>query len=137
MKAPPTPKNPETTPPTTPTTVTQPQARLRPLNPRSTAPRPIGDRTGSDGEKDREGESQDMGVEAGGETGSRIGRNQRRPGDGRGHAKIDAEASLIPRKCPQDIGHYHYQGSALGRLLIHAIEEPKQRDHEKSTANPE
>jgi hypothetical protein len=35
------------------------------------------------------------------------------------------------------LGHYHYQGGALRRLLIHAIEEPKQRDHEKSTANPE
>ena len=82
-------------------------------NPSTTAPRPIGDRTGSGGEKDSEGESQDMGVEAGRETGSRIGRNQRRPGDGRGHAKIDAQASLILRKCPEDIGHYHYQGGAL------------------------
>ena len=33
MKAPPTPKNPETTPPMTPTIVTQPQARLGPLSP--------------------------------------------------------------------------------------------------------
>ena len=78
-----------------------------------------------------------MRVESGRETGCRIGRNQSRPGDGRGHAQIDAEASLISRKCPEDIGHYHYQGGALRRLLIHAIEEPKQRDHEKSTANPE
>ena len=53
------------------------------------------------------------------------------------NAKIDAEASLIPRKRPENIGHYHYQGSAPRRLLIHAIEEPEQRDHEKSTANPE
>ena len=78
-----------------------------------------------------------MRVESGRETGCRIGRNQSRPGDGRGHAQIDAEASLISRKCPEDIGHYHYQGGTLRRLLIHAIEEPKQRDHEKSTANPE
>ena len=78
-----------------------------------------------------------MRVEAGRQTGCRIGRNQSRPGDGRGHAQIDAEASLISRECPEDIGYYHYQGGALRRLLIHAIEEPKQGDHEKSTANPE
>jgi len=66
-----------------------------------------------------------MRVEAGRETGARIGRNQSRPGDSRGHAQIDAEASLILRKCPEDIGHHHYQGGALRRLLIHAIEETK------------
>jgi hypothetical protein len=78
-----------------------------------------------------------MRVEAGRETGCRIGRNQSRPGDGRGHAQIDAEASLISRKCPEDIGHYHYQGGALRRLLIHAIEKPKQRDHKKPTPDSE
>ena len=78
-----------------------------------------------------------MRVEASRETGCRIGRNQSRPGDGRGHAQIDAEASLISRKCPENIGHYHYQGGALRRLLIHAIEEPKQGDHKEATANPE
>src|SRR5215469_12945113 len=40
--------------------------------------------------------------------GCRIGRDQSRPGDGRRHAQIDAEASPIARKCPHDIGHHHY-----------------------------
>src|SRR5580693_8685982 len=126
MKAAPTPKNPETTPPMTPTIVTQPQARLGPLSPLAPPPpRPISDGPGSGSEKDSEGEPQDMRVEAGRQTGCRIGRNQSRPGDSRGHAQIDAEASLILRKCPEDIGHYHYQGGALRRLLIHAIEKPE------------
>jgi len=78
-----------------------------------------------------------MRVEAGRQTGCRIGRNQSRPGDSRGHAQIDAEASLISRKCPEDIRHYHYQGRALRRLLIHALEKPKQRDHKKPTPGSE
>src|ERR1700720_1823312 len=62
MKAPPTPKNPETTPPMTPTIVTQPQARLGPLSPLAPPPpRPISDGPGSGSEKDREGEPQACG----------------------------------------------------------------------------
>jgi hypothetical protein len=69
--------------------------------------------------------------------GCRIGRNQSRPGDSRRHTQIDAEPPLIPRKRPDDIGHHHYQGGALRRLLIHAIEKPEQRDHKKPTADSE
>jgi hypothetical protein len=75
-------------------------------------------------------------VEAGRQTDCRIGRNQSRPGDGRGHAQVDAEASPIARECPHDIGHHHYQDGALRGLLIHAIEKPQQRDYEKATADP-
>jgi hypothetical protein len=78
-----------------------------------------------------------MRVEAGRETGARIGCNQSRPGDRRRHAQIETEASVVLRKCPEDIGHHHYQGGALRRLLIHAIEEPKQRYHKEATADSE
>src|SRR5258708_4081886 len=78
-----------------------------------------------------------MRVEAGRETAARIGRNQSRPGDRRRHAQIETEASVVLRKCPEDIGHHHYQGGALRRLLIHAIEEPKQRYHKEATADSE
>src|SRR5262249_14266353 len=77
-----------------------------------------------------------MRVEAGRQMGCWIGRYQSRPGDGRRQPHVDAEASPITRKGPHDIGHYHYQDSALRRLLIHAIEKPQQGDHEKATADP-
>src|SRR6516162_831575 len=96
MKAPPTPKNRHTAndphggyP--------APGSPPPPPNPRTATPRPISDGPGSGGEKDSEGEPQEMGVEAGRETGCRIGRNQSRPGDGRRHAQINAEAPPISR----------------------------------------
>jgi len=76
-----------------------------------------------------------MRVEAGRETGCRVSGNQSRPGYRRRHAHIDAEASLVLRKCPQDIGHHHYQGGALRSLLIHAIEKAEEGDHEKPAAD--
>ena len=82
-------------------------------------------RDGDRGEKNSEREPQDTRVEAGRETGSRVSGNQSRPGYSRRHAKIDAEASLVPRKCPQDIGHDHHQRGALRSLLIHPIEKPE------------
>jgi hypothetical protein len=42
--------------------------------------------------------------------------NQSPPGDGRGHAQIDAEASPIVRKCPHDIGHHPLSGRCPARL---------------------
>src|SRR5215472_5896066 len=124
-KAPPTPSKPENTPPISPTTVVQPQARVGCPNSNITAPQAVGHSDGDGGEKNSEGEPQDMRVEAGRETGCRVSGNQSRPGYSRRHAHIDAEASLVLRKCPQDIGHHHYQGGALRGLLIHAIEKPE------------
>ncbi len=85
----------------------------------------------------RESEPQDMRVEAGRQMGCWIGRNQSRPCDSRRQTQIDIEASPIARKGAHDIGHHHYQGGALRRLLIHAIENPEERDHEKAAADPE
>ena len=67
--------------------------------------RVVGDGGSDRGEKDCEGKPQDMRVQAGRQTGCRIGRNQSRPGNGRRHTHIDTEASPIARKCPHDQRH--------------------------------
>jgi hypothetical protein len=82
------------------------------FNTRSVAPCVVGDGRGNRGEKKSEGKPQDMRVEAGRQTGCRIGRNQSRPGDGRRHAQIDAEASPIARKGPR---------ATLGTTIIRTV----------------
>src|SRR5215472_448305 len=92
-----------------------PGSRRRCPNSDITAPQAVGHSDGDGGEKNSEGEPQDMRVEAGRETGCRVGGNQSRPGYSRRHAHIDAEASLVPRKCPNDIGHPPLSGRCPAR----------------------